>query len=78
MNLSLAGLNDAETLMAVNLGGDDMLQWSVDDVLQWLDQINMTQYQEIFLDNQIKGEHLPLLTEEQLKDVRFIDKQHLP
>ena len=69
MKFSTVGVNDSKTLMAVNLGKDDMLLWSVGEVCLWLESIGMTQYQGMFHDNQIKGEHLPLLTEDQLKDV---------
>lgn len=77
MKFSTVGVNDSKTLMAVNLGKDDMLLWSVGEVLLWLESIGMTQYQGMFRDNQIKGEHLPLLTEAQLKDVWLIDKYHV-
>ena len=63
---------DAKTLTDVNMGVNDMMLWEVAQVCKWLETIGMGQYQDNFAKNNIKGEHLPLLTDDYLKEVWII------
>ena len=45
-----------------------MKEWSVKEVLNFLDVSNMKSYKEIFYSNKIKGKDLLTLTERELKE----------
>ncbi|XP_078000067.1 uncharacterized protein LOC144452787 [Glandiceps talaboti] len=40
-------------------------EWNVHDVAEWLQSINMSEYKQAFIDNEISGEHLSALTKEE-------------
>eukprot|EP01121_Diplochlamys_sp_Union-15-3_P022717 TRINITY_DN975_c0_g2_i1.p1 TRINITY_DN975_c0_g2~~TRINITY_DN975_c0_g2_i1.p1 ORF type:complete len:172 (-),score=18.64 TRINITY_DN975_c0_g2_i1:52-567(-) len=49
---------DPELFLPVLRFLDDPMQWSVDDVLEWLDSVNLSEYKEIFKSNEISGNEL--------------------
>lgn len=46
-----------------------VLDWDGDDVCNWLDSINMSQYKDTFRENDIQGSHLPDLTKAELREL---------
>ena len=57
-----------------------MKEWSVKEVLNFLDVSNMKSYKEIFYSNKIKGKDLLTLTERELKEdlkMRMGDRKKL-
>ena len=44
-------------------------EWTCDEVGEWLDFINMGQYKESFLENDIQGMHLSELGKEDLSEL---------
>ena len=49
-------------------------QWVVEDVLQWLEEIGMSQYRDSFRDNAIDGEELQTLTHDTMANALKIGK----
>ena len=46
-----------------------LLDWDCSDVCNWLDSIQMSQYKETFIENDIQGIHLPDLKKSELKEL---------
>ena len=54
-----------------------MKAWSVDDVCNWLSDIGLESYCQIFQDNEIIGEHLLDLSRDDLKDLGVTKIGHI-
>lgn len=46
-----------------------MVEWTVDEVADWLVAIKMSDYKNDFLENEISGEHLIALTKDDLGEL---------
>lgn len=55
----------------------DVAQWSVDDVCQWLSRLNLQMYSENFKNMGVDGEVLKYLTSEMLTDDLNVRRMHL-
>ena len=44
-------------------------EWTVEDVSDWLDELNLGEYKESFTDNAISGEHLTSLGKDDLSEL---------
>ena len=53
-------------LEELNIGSKD--NWSFNEVTQWLEKINMSEYSDIFTDSKIDGSMLMILEEDDLKE----------
>ena len=46
-----------------------VMEWTVDDVCSWLDEIGLEEHIEMFWDNEIQGSHLVDMTKDDLKEL---------
>jgi len=59
----------AKNDLPVSISSKPFPEWTADEVGQWLDYINMGQYKESFVDNDIQGSHLSDLTKDDLSEL---------
>ncbi len=55
---------------------DDILKWNVEAVSSWISKIGYPQYAETFIDNNISGDILPYLTNNDLKEMSIKKMAH--
>nr|CAB3260928.1 uncharacterized protein LOC100176298 [Phallusia mammillata] len=60
--------SDATPWQELSAALDEMGAWTVETVCQFLDEIGCGQYEQVFKDNKIDGDALPLLVERHLVD----------
>ena len=46
-----------------------LIEWTVEDVGNWLDNLGMGMYGQVFMENEIDGSHLPDLGKEELQEL---------
>ncbi len=71
-NFSIQNANDRKDVASLSPGihssNSDVMKWNVENVVQWLSAIYLSQYEESFRDASIDGPFLCQLTDEDLQD----------
>jgi hypothetical protein len=72
---SLINYDKDFSLKTLDFIGTDIRQWSIKNVLKFIDKIGLKKYQNVFYENKIKGKDLISLSEEEIRKDLKVSKE---